>query len=215
MFTSIFDSVMKEASIAPFVSTFNEFVASLGMLFPLALIALCLIVGFFGRRLVDLVRVTLLFAIGFVASMYWIVPLVADMLPGVPGYAIGLGVGFVAALLSRLIYNGVYIGVIGFDTFNICFNGLFLAELTALTMGDFNTSIGVACAVTLVALMLRKYLEMLITAAAGGIGIAFFANQIYNYAASFNLAPMTTVIAVGAVFAFPMFLFQYRNRIIF
>ena len=62
MFTSIFDSVMKEASIAPFVSTFNEFVASLGMLFPLALIALCLIVGFFGRRLVDLVRVTLLFA---------------------------------------------------------------------------------------------------------------------------------------------------------
>ena len=126
MFTSIFDSVMKEASIAPFVSTFNEFVASLGMLFPLALIALCLIVGFFGRRLVDLVRVTLLFAIGFVASMYWIVPLVADMLPGVPGYAIGLGVGFVAALLSRLIYNGVYIGVIGFDTFNICFNGLFL-----------------------------------------------------------------------------------------
>lgn len=215
MFTSIFDSVMNEASLAPFVSSYNNFVASLGVFFPIMLIALCLVVGFFGRRLVDLVRVTLLFAIGFIASMYWIVPLVTPLLPQVPGYAIGLGVGFIAALLSRLIYNGVYIGVIGFDTYNICFNGLFLAELTALTAGNFNVSIGVACAVTLVALVLRKYLEMLITAAAGGIGIAFFANQIYNYAASFNLAEMTTIIAVGAVFAFPMFIYQYRTRIIF
>lgn len=215
MFTSIFDAVMKEASIAPFVGKVNEFIATLGFAFPIILIALCLIVGIFGRRLVDLVRVVLLFSIGFVASVYWICPLLTPVVPEIPGYAVGLTVGLVAAVLSRLIYNAVYVGAIGFDTYNICFTGMMLVEITALTKGNMELCIGIAVAVAIVALLIRKYLEMLITAAAGGIGIAYFANQLYDYAASFGADKTTTFIVVGSILALPMFIYQCRHRVIF
>ena len=212
MFTSIFDSVMKEASIAPYVSKFNAFVDSLGVPFPVMLIALCLVVGLFGRRLSGLVRFTLLFAIGFVASVYWICPLIAPVVPQIPGYAVGLAVGLFAAVMSNLIYNAVYIGAIGFDTYNICFTGMLLAEVTAFTKGNLTVSVCVAVAVTLVALILRKYLEMLITAAAGGVGVAFFVSQLYDYTAKLGMQKMTAVLLVGAVLALPMFIYQYRHR---
>lgn len=221
MFTSIFDSVMKEASIAPYVAMYNEFVAKLGVAYNILLIGICLLIGVFGRRLSGLVRVVLLFSIGFVASVYWLCPLITPLIsqipgaPQIPGYAIGLSVGFVAALFSRLIYNGVYIGAIGLDTYNICFTGMFFVQLTAFTKGNLPVSIGIACAVTLLALFIRKYLEMIITAAAGGVGIAYFANRIYNYTSSFGTKEIVTLLAVGAVLAFPMVIYQYRHRVIF
>ena len=216
MFMTIIDSVMNESSIAPFTAAYNEFVASLGTVFPIAIIALSLIVGLFGRRLSDPIRFILLFAVGFVASVYWLAPLVTTFVPDIPAYAVGLTVGIFAAVMSRLIYNLVYVGCIGFDVYNICLNGIFLVEITAMTKGNLAASVGVAVGVTIIALVLRKYLEMIITAAAGGIGIAFFAKQFFDYTAMLgNMDPNTAMFVVGLVLAVPMFLFQYRNRVIF
>lgn len=215
MFTSILDSVMQEPSIAPFVSQYNGFVESVGLAVPIVLIVLSLLLGLFGRRLSGLVRVILLFAVGFVASVYWLTPMVHTVFPDVPGYAVGIAVGLFAAVMSGLIYNLVYIGCIGFDVYNICFQGIFLVELTSLTQGNLPVSITVAFVATMIALGLRKYLEMIITAAAGGIGIAFFADQIIGYSANMGMEPLTAAIIVGVVLAVPMFLIQFRNRVIY
>ena len=212
MFMSIFDSVINEPSIAPFVSTVKGYAETLGIAFYIGLIAVCLFVGLYGRRCSGLVRVSLLFAIGFVASVYWICPLVAKYAPQIPGYSIGLAAGLFLAVISRLVYNGVYIGVIGFDVYNICFNGIMLEKVTAMTKGNLPVSIGIACAVVLFALIIRKYLEMLITAAAGGIGIAFFASKIFDYAAKMNMSATTAMLIVGGVLTLPMFIYQYRHR---
>ena len=126
MFASIFNSVLNEAFIAPYAASAKAFIASIGVLFPIALIAICLIVGLFGRRIRGLVRFVLLFAVGFIGAVAFVCPLIASALPNVPGYAVGFAVGILAAVLSKLIYNGVYIGVIGFDVYNICFNALML-----------------------------------------------------------------------------------------
>ena len=69
MLGSIFNSVLNEASIAPYAATAKEFIASLGVIFPIAIIALCLFVGLFGRRISGLVRFLLLFVIGFFAAV--------------------------------------------------------------------------------------------------------------------------------------------------
>lgn len=215
MFTSILNSVMNESSIAPFVATCKEYIASLGLAFPLILICLCLVVGLFGRRLSDTIRFLLLFAIGFVASVHWVAPLIQGFVPAIPAYAIGLAAGIFAAVMSRFIYNVAYVGVIGFDTYNICFNALFLVELTAYTKGNLAVSITVAVVATVIALLLRKYLEMIITAAAGGIGLAYFAKQIFDYTVYINLDRMTAILIVGGVLAIPMFIYQYYNRVIY
>ena len=215
MFTSIFDSVLQESSIAPYVEQYNGFAASLGDFYPFALIALCLMVGLFGRRLSGLIRWVLLFAIGFVASVYWVAPLAQQYVPDVPAIAIGLAAGILAAVLSRMIYNFVYIGCIGFDVYNICINAIFLPTLTVYTEGNLPLSIGLAVGAVILALLLRKYLEMIITAAAGGIGIAFFVQPIFDYNALIPLEPTMAMLVVGAVLAVPMFIYQYYNRVIY
>ena len=216
MFMSIINSVMNESSIAPFTASFNEFIASLGVIFPIAMLAICLIVGLFGRRLSDAIRFLLLFAVGFVASVYWLAPMIATVVPAIPAYAVGLAVGIFAAVMSRLIYNLVYVSCIGFDVYNICLNGIFLVEITSMTKGNFSASLAVALGVPVLALLVRKYLEMIITAAAGGIGIAFFVKNFYDYTASIGtLDANTAMIVVGLVIAIPMFIFQYYNRVRF
>ena len=215
MFTSILNSVMNESSIAPFVATCKEYIASLGLLFPFIIVCLGLIVGLFGRRLSDAIRFLLLFAIGFVASVHWVAPIIQGFVPAIPAYAIGLALGIFAAVMSRFIYNVVYIGAIGFDTYNICFNALFLAELTAFTKGNLPVSVGAAVVAVVIALLLRKYLEMIITAAAGGVAIAYFAKQLFDYTVYINLDPMTALFIVGGGLAIPMFIYQYYNRVIY
>jgi hypothetical protein len=209
---SIFNSVINEPSIAPFVATVKGYVDTLGIAVYIGLIAVCLFVGLYGRRCSGLVRVSLLFAIGFVAAVYWVCPLVAKYAPQIPGYYIGLAAGLFLAVISRLIYNGVYIGAIGFDVYNILFNGMMFESVTAMTKGNLPVSVGVACAAVLFALIIRKYLEMLITAAGAGIGIAFFVSQMFDYAAKMNMKPVTAMLVVGAVLTLPMFIYQFRHR---
>lgn len=212
MLGSIFDSVLSEASIAPYAATAKEFLASLGVVFPIAMIALCLFIGLFGRRISGLVRVVLLFAIGFIAAVHFVCPLIADALPQVPGYAVGLAAGLLAAVLSRLIYNVAYIGAIGFAVYKICFDAMLFEQLTAMTKGNMNVSLAVAAVAVILALILRKYLEMLITAMLGGVGVAFFVNSIYDYASRINLTNETVIILVGLFIMDIFFLCQYRHR---
>lgn len=212
MFTSILDSVLSESSVAPYVESFKGFTASLGQLYPVLVIALCLVVGLFGRKLSGLIRVLLLFAIGFVSSVYWAAPFIAKFVPGIPAVGLGVAVGVIAAVLSKMIYNLTYIGCIGFDVYNICFNALFLVEFTANTKGDAQLSLIFAVIAVIIALFLRKYLEMIITAAAGGIGIAFFVSTLYDFTTYFEYDPNMTKFILGGILAIPFFFIQFRNR---
>ena len=215
MFKTILDSVLNEASIAPITAKVNGFIASLGDVYPFILVALCLIVGLFGRRLSAVVRSLLLFAVGFVASVHWLLPLVQPYVPQLTGLVLGIAAGVLAFVLSGMIYNFAYIGVIAYGVYTVCYNATFLPELTVYTQGNLPATVAVVAVVVIIGLLLRKYLEMIITAAAGGVGVAYFVKMLFDYTASFNADPQTTMYVAGAVLAIPMFLYQYRNRVIF
>ena len=215
MFTTILNSVMSEPSVAPLAKWYTGFVDALGGFFPYLVIALCLFVGFFGRRLSNVIRVLLLFAVGFVASVYWVAPIVQSVVPSISAFIIGIAIGTFVAVMSRMIYNLVYTGCIGFDVYNICFNALFLVEITTNTKGNMPLSVGIAVVFVVIALVLRKYLEMIITAGAAGVGLAFYLNEIFHYTSGINLDANTAVFIVGALIAVPMFIYQYYNRVIY
>lgn len=213
MFTEILDAVLAEPSIAPFKASYDAFIASISTFLPYVLIALCLIVGIFGKRLFGIIRVSLMFAVGFIASVYWCAPIVTKFVPSIPGYAVGIAFGILLAVLSRMIYDIVFAGVIGFDVYNICYNALFLVEITSLTKNNGVASLIIAIALIIVALVLRKYMEMLVTSGIGGIGLAYAVKGIYDYTALLPLDSDTSAIFAGVVVAVVMFVIQFKNRI--
>lgn len=213
MFTEILDAVLAEQSIAPFKASFDAFIASIQSFLPYVLIALCLLIGVFGKRLFGLIRVLLMFAVGFIASVYWCAPIVISVVPSLPAYAIGIAFGILLAVLSRMIYDIVFAGVIGFDVYNICFNALFLVEITSLTQNNLALSVVIAVVFVIIALILRKYMEMLVTSGIGGIGLAFAVKNIYDYTVFMPLDANTTAIFAGVVASVIMFVVQFKNRI--
>jgi uncharacterized membrane protein YjjB (DUF3815 family) len=72
--------------------------------------------------------------------------------------------------------------------------------------------LAVAAVAVIIALFLRKYLEMLITSLLGGMGIAYFANTFFDYASRIKLTNETVIVLAGLILMVPMFLYQLRHR---
>ena len=93
---------------------------------------------------------------------------------------------------------------------------MFFPGLVNLTKGNLPTSIAVALVLVVIALMLRKYLEMIITSGIAGIAIAFAVKSyIFDYTTFVPLESTVTALILGGILAVVMLIYQYRNRIRF
>lgn len=216
MLTKLFDTVMADPSIAPHVDFIQDFTEPLGLFLGIALAALLLALGFFGQRMFGFVRWALVFVVGFFAGAGWLAPALQKFAPALDALIVGVAAGLILAVLSRFIYNVVFVAVIGFDVFNICYNALFFPGLEAMTKENLPISIAIALVCVFIALVLRKYLEMIITSGIGGIALAFAIKSfLFDFTAFLPLAPVTSAVILGAVLAVVMLIYQYRNRIRF
>lgn len=216
MLTKLFDNVIADPSIAPYVEPFMDFIEPLALFFGILLVGLCLAVGFFGQRMFGFIRWALVFIVGFVAGAGLLAPIVKLLAPAINGLMVGVAVGLILAVLSRFIYNIVFIAVIGFDVYNICYSALFIPALANFSQGDMVKSIAVAVVCVLIALILRKYLEMIITAGIGGIGLAFAIDtKLFTYTNFLPLDATLGAIILGSVVALVMLVYQYKNRVRF
>jgi len=192
---------------------YNAFMAEHRPLVLLLLLPILLVVGFFGKRLFGVFRVCGFLALGFLVGYFFCSPYVQTYIPAIPAAVTGAFLGILLAVLSKFIYNAVYVGVIGFDAFNICFSALFFPQLETLTKGNWVISIAVAVIVVAISLILRKYIEMIGTAAVGGIGFAFVLREVFVYTAFVMIDPDITSLILGGVLAMVMLIFQYITRL--
>lgn len=216
MLTKLFDTVIADPSIAPYVEPFMDFIEPLSFFFGIALAALCLLMGLFGQRMFGFIRWALVFVVGFVAGAGLLAPIVQKFAPAINALMVGLAVGLILAVLSRFIYNVVFVAVIGFDTYNICYSALFIPALESFSKGDMVKSIAVAVICVIIALILRKYLEMIVTAGIGGIGLAFAIDtKLFTYTNFLPLDATLCAIIFGSVITLVMLVYQFKNRIRF
>lgn len=216
MLTKLMGNVLADPSIAPAAEFLEDFTAPLGLFIGIVLFAVLLGVGFFGQRMFGFIRWSLVFVVGFVLGTGLVAPILQFFAPAISGLWVGVAVGLILAVLSRFIYNIVFVAVIGFDGFNICFNALLFPGITAMTKGNYVTSLAVAFVLVIFALAIRKYFEMILTSAIGGIALAFVVKSyFYNYAALLPLDPTTSAVILGLILTVPMVIYQYKNRIRF
>lgn len=211
------EQILENATLGPILATalryYSEYLAEHKPLLLLLLLPAFLAVGFFGKRLFGVFRVCGFLALGFLVGYFFCSPYVQTYVPAIPAAVTGAFLGILLAVLSKFIYNAVYVGVIGFDAFNICFSALFFPQLESLTKGNWVISISVAVIVVAISLILRKYIEMIGTAAVGGIGFAFVLREVFVYTAFVMIDPDITSLILGGILAIVMLIFQYVTRL--
>ena len=135
---------------------------------PSVLALLSLIQVFFGKKLLGLQKFLLCLAIGFACGTVFIHPLLCNIgITFMADWVVGLIVGVVAAILSRLVYFLAYIVAAGCAGYILCLGGI-LPESISQYLSFWYVGVGVAVVFVVLALLLRRFIEMLGTAVLGG-----------------------------------------------
>ncbi len=146
--------------------TFVKDLLPLAWILPAILAVLSLVQVFAGKKLLGLQKVIAFFVVGFACGAVFVTPLLASVVV-LDAWIVGLIVGIVAALISKLAYFLAYVVAAGFGTYVLCMSDVLPAEITAFTK-DTVVAIVAAVVVLVLALLLRKWIEMLGTACLGG-----------------------------------------------
>jgi len=220
--TGLYDSVKASADVANVLTTIEGYLAVLHpALIAGIFIALSLVVAFFGKKLLGLMKFLACFVIGYGVGVFYLTAPIQTVFADIQPWIIGLVVGFVAALLCAVIYFLVYFVGSAYVLFLLLYGGTVLPEVVSgIFAGNFVVSIAVAAGVAVVLLLLRKWIEMLGTAVLGGwltylsVGSLLTALMGYGFEGIEAIAPYLTIVmwVIIAVVALPAFAVQVRTR---
>ncbi len=144
---------------------------------PFILLALYAVVAFFGERLFGILRFLSFFATGFILGVYWLSPLVLEIIPTLPTWVIGTVAGIVAAVLSKALYFIALVVVAGYSAYLVSMSGMVLPSIA----GNYIVGIIVMAVAVVLVIVLRKFIARFGTAMLGGFGIATVVRGWYDY----------------------------------
>jgi len=194
---------------------FRSFIDPFYSVVPYILIVLALIVAFFGKKIIGLIKFVACAFVGFFAGMYFVHPLITDLIT-IPSWITGIVVAIVAAVLYRFLYLAAYAIGFGYCAYILCYTGFYLrGEEVVHTDSMAIVCLAIAVGVVVLLFIFRKYVEMLGTAILGGYLVSYIIRcMIYDYKALefVQAAPWAAAAVITAVIAIPAFLVQYKTR---
>ena len=118
-----------------------------------------LLMAFFGKKLLPLIKFVSFFAVGFGLGVRFIHPLLADIIT-LEAWISGLVGGILAAIIYRFLYVVFFAGAVFFGAYAGCYAGL------SETLAGFEDNkafifMAVAAVAVILAFILRKFVETL------------------------------------------------------
>ena len=209
---SIYDAVMGNGNISSWWETFTGY---LDMVPAIAvsgvLLLLSLVMVFFGKRLLGLTKFLAFFAAGFGLGVAYLAIHIPSSI-NFPHWIVGIVVGVVCALLSRVLYFAAYVGVAGYSAYLASISGYILPEFTK---GNKIIALVFAAVAIVVCLLLKKLIEMLGTATLGGYLASLCILEMFsqlNLNLESDLIVMIIKIAVIVLCGVFGFVVQYKTR---
>jgi len=140
------------------VSVIHPFVAYI-------LLALALVELLFGKRLLGVQKFLGAFLLGYAATVVYLVPVLADLHAVFAdfGWIVGIVVGIIAILLRKVLYMVVYIVAFAYIPYYLVYSGALVASFAE----NMIFAGAAAAVVVLLAILLRKWVEMLGLSALG------------------------------------------------
>ena len=215
-FGEIFGAVTAEGSAAAryfeIAKNFLEDVLPFAWIIPAVLALLSLIQVFAGKKLLGLQKFLASFVAGFALGAEYVTPLISDLGISIEDWIVGLIVGAIAALLCKLVYFLAYVLAAGASTYILCVSGI-LPEAVSVYTKDMIVAIVATAVVIVVALLLRKFIEMLGTAALGGWTLVLSIEAIMGvFVAGFSHFEAWLFYVIMGVAALVGFIVQVATR---
>lgn len=216
--TSLFQSMIAHPTVDGYITLAEGYMAMLpALMVPGAFLVLSLILAFFGKKLLGLQKFIVCFGAGFLVGAVIVHPMIANFIQGISAEILGVVIGVVFGLLCKPAYFLAYIGVAGYSAYLVLMGGYYLPEtITAMTKGNMTICLGAAAVAILLALIFRKWIEMLGTAVLGGFCTYLSVDALLLAVtgaglAAFPSAELIKGVAIALV-AFLGFVVQVKTR---
>lgn len=181
--TSLYYSVAENANITVIWDGLMKAIAPVWAIVMTVLVVACLVVTFFGKKLLGVLKFIACFVVGFALGTHLLPPLLPVEIQ-LPAWIIGVVVGLISAVLYRFIYIILYVGISGYGMYVLAFYGFFLQPNAVYSNTRAIASLIAAAVAIVIALIFRKYFEMIGTAILGSwVAALLFSSQIYNFTA--------------------------------
>ena len=213
-FVNLYYSVTKAPDIMNIWAAFMKFIDPIYPIVPYILIALCLFVVFFGKKLMPVLKFLACFFFGFIGGLYFIGPPLAAIVT-VPAWVSGLVVAVVAAVLYRFIYYIAYAVGTVYCVYTLCYSGFYIGGEPEHTLGKALICLGIAVTAAVLAFVFRRHVERIGTAILGGYLISYIIRCfIYDYKAweAFRAVPWLAAAVITVLIAIPGVIVQYKTR---
>ncbi len=179
---------------------------------PFILLAFYIILGTLGKRLFSILRFLAFFVVGFALGVYFLAPLILVVIQALPPWVVGVVIGVIAAVLSKILYFVVLAVTVGYCGYVLMFQGLIIPGFME---GNYWVALLFAVVLTVLVLLFRKYVEMAGTSFLGGLGIAYVIRGWWDFTALDFLVGIEWlgILVVALVFAVLGFIVQFKTRV--
>jgi hypothetical protein len=168
----------------------------------------CVVVALFGKKMIGFLKFVFFFVIGFALGTHLLTPIISEAVE-IPGWIVGTVVALVSAVLYRFLYIVLYSAVAGYGMYILAYHGFYIQGESNYSNGKAIGCLVAAAIAIAVALIFKKYIEMIGTAVLGGwLSSWIIANFVYNFTTFpiFGgitwvaiLVPAVIIAALGAV----------------
>ena len=209
----LFNYVFSDPNIVTINELIRQTISIVEPYLPFIYMGLSLLLVFLGKRIFPLPRFLAFLWLGFLLGTYYLSPLVLSVLPDMPAWIIGVVIGVIAAVLSKFIYFLAYAVVIAYPIYQFSFS-VFLVDVLTPEGGRYWVALAIALVVVVILFLLRKFVEMLGTAALGGFIIAESIRMLWDYTTLDFLKGIEWVgaLAITVVIALIGFIVQVKTR---
>jgi len=211
---TVYDWMVSNPEMQSIWSTVNDFISPIVTFLPYILIIAGFLVAFFGKKMGGLVKFLGFFFIGFVIGVQFLAPVIPPEVPIAP-WIVGIVVAVVAAVMSKFLFVAVFSVLVLYSVYRVCYHGFFLDHQVEFSSGKALTALAVAAIILILALILFKFVEMLMFSLFGAWMVTSgFALGIIDLGNVPNLGSNSWILEVSVigVIAILGFIVQVKTR---
>lgn len=209
-FASVAEAITQNEELMNIWNTVVAATSSFAVVVPFILIVLSLLIVFFGKKMINVLRFLTCLIVGYIVGVLYVSPVINQVIP-LPNYISGIVISAVSSVLSKYIYFVTVALAAGYSSYTLFCSPKYIPFFTVLH-GNAIACLIIMLVAILLAFLLLKFIEMYGTSVLGAffISLCVRVNFVdYKLLLSFGwIIELVWLLFIGVL----GFIIQYKTR---